>query len=98
MMKYTVLLGLLVTVGCSGGPNDPQTGTEQQEAKKCVETQLCVIGYVWSQKACACIPDKKPDHVTCGTKTCGAGEYCCNASCGICAPEGYACIQIACGQ
>jgi hypothetical protein len=32
----------------------------------------------------------------CGTNTCAAGEYCCNSSCGICAPMGAACIQIAC--
>jgi hypothetical protein len=32
----------------------------------------------------------------CGTNTCAAGEYCCNASCGLCAPMGAACIQIAC--
>ena len=35
---------------------------------------------------------------TCGPKTCPAGEYCCNSSCGICAPKGAACIQIACDQ
>jgi hypothetical protein len=33
---------------------------------------------------------------TCGPKTCTSGEYCCNSSCGICAPKGAACIQIAC--
>ena len=32
----------------------------------------------------------------CGSNKCGAGQYCCNASCGICAPMGAACIQIAC--
>ncbi len=32
----------------------------------------------------------------CGDKRCGATTYCCNASCGICAPLGGACIQIAC--
>ena len=32
----------------------------------------------------------------CGTAVCGAGTYCCNASCNMCAPEGVACIQIAC--
>jgi len=33
----------------------------------------------------------------CGkTAVCGAGTFCCNASCGICAPEGGFCIQIAC--
>lgn len=34
--------------------------------------------------------------VVCGDVTCQTGEYCCNASCSICAPLGGACIQIAC--
>jgi hypothetical protein len=32
----------------------------------------------------------------CGTATCAAGTYCCNASCGTCLPPGMACTQIAC--
>jgi len=34
--------------------------------------------------------------VKCGPNTCGVGKYCCNSSCGLCAPMGAACIQIAC--
>jgi len=34
--------------------------------------------------------------VACGANTCGAGQVCCNASCGICTDPGMACIQIAC--
>lgn len=34
--------------------------------------------------------------IRCGSNVCGAGLYCCNASCGMCAPMGAACIQIAC--
>ncbi len=34
--------------------------------------------------------------ISCGTKVCGTGQYCCNASCSMCAPMGAACIQIAC--
>jgi hypothetical protein len=34
----------------------------------------------------------------CGTAVCGAGTYCCNASCSMCVPEGNFCIQIACDQ
>ncbi len=34
--------------------------------------------------------------VACGTATCGAGQFCCNASCNLCAPAGVGCIQIAC--
>lgn len=34
----------------------------------------------------------------CGDSVCGAGMYCCNSSCGICAPDGGYCIQMACGE
>ncbi len=34
----------------------------------------------------------------CGSNVCGKGSYCCNASCGICAPLNFSCIQIACNQ
>ena len=34
--------------------------------------------------------------IACGKNTCAAGQYCCNASCGMCAPMGAACIQTAC--
>jgi hypothetical protein len=38
----------------------------------------------------------------CGTpgtpffRVCPPGQTCCNASCGICTPEGVGCVQIAC--
>jgi hypothetical protein len=34
--------------------------------------------------------------VICGPNACGPGEYCCNSSCGICAPNGADCPAIAC--
>ncbi|MBI2377918.1 MAG: hypothetical protein HYV07_28200 [Deltaproteobacteria bacterium] len=34
--------------------------------------------------------------LACGNTTCGAGEYCCNPSCGLCAPEGGVCTQQVC--
>jgi hypothetical protein len=59
----------------------------------CPRTGICPLGSRWdpSPKVCACVPG-----ATCGGNTCGAGQFCCNASCGICAPIGGACIQIAC--
>ena len=36
--------------------------------------------------------------VTCGTASCAEGEYCCNESCGICAPVGGVCTQQICGK
>jgi hypothetical protein len=32
----------------------------------------------------------------CGPESCGGGDVCCNASCGICSAPGEVCIQIAC--
>jgi hypothetical protein len=41
-------------------------------------------------------PSPAEEGEPCGQNSCGAGSYCCNASCGMCAPEGAACIQVAC--
>ena len=61
----------------------------------CIENVLCVLGshFDSSPQVCACVPDQP---ATCGGVTCPAGQLCCNASCGICAPPGGVCIQIAC--
>ena len=32
------------------------------------------------------------------SKVCGSGEFCCNPSCGICAPIGGSCTQQFCGK
>jgi hypothetical protein len=50
----------------------------------CMEGEHCESG--WS-----CQPD-----IQCGDNVCGAGEYCCNASCGICAKTGKHCSQQQC--
>ena len=34
----------------------------------------------------------------CGTNVCGTGEYCCNESCSICAPDGDFCIMLDCSD
>lgn len=39
-------------------------------------------------------PDDKG--TPCGSNVCGAGQFCCNLSCGICAPTGGACTQQFC--
>lgn len=46
--------------------------------------------------AMARVRGDEPTIAACGPKTCGEGEYCCNESCGICAPVGGACTQQAC--
>ncbi len=32
----------------------------------------------------------------CGPNVCGAGQYCCNASCGLCASMGGGCLTVQC--
>jgi hypothetical protein len=41
-------------------------------------------------------PYTEPTGSSCGQNQCGPGEYCCNQSCGICAPVGGFCIQSVC--
>lgn len=65
-------------------------GTRCQIVAKCLE------GYHWDETACNCLPDGGGQ--PCGTSTCGAGQYCCNESCGICAPIGGGCIELYCGD
>ena len=55
---------------------------------KCTPNQIC--------PKIACRIECPPGRSTCGENVCGKGEYCCNASCGICAPEGGGCIQLYC--
>lgn len=63
---------------------------------RCTTLALCVEGYHWDEQSCTCLPDG--GGVPCGNKVCGPGTFCCNASCGICAPLGGFCIQIACAE
>lgn len=63
---------------------------------RCALTGSCPPGNHWddSPSVCACAPDEPS--TPCGSDTCGADEFCCNASCGTCAPIGGACIQVFC--
>jgi hypothetical protein len=58
--------------------------------------KLCAQGLVWNgdPAVCACAPPASG--ATCGKNTCAAGQFCCNPSCGICAPAGGVCTQMAC--
>lgn len=47
---------------------------------------------------CGCLRSNPagPGRERCGDNVCGPGTYCCNESCGICAPLGGACTQEFC--
>ena len=61
---------------------------------RCNSLALCVEGYHWDETACACLPDGGGQK--CGKSHCGAGQVCCNDSCGICTEPGGFCIQLFC--
>ncbi len=42
------------------------------------------------------LPIGTPVGEACGNTVCAVGDFCCNESCGICAPPGGSCIEIAC--
>ncbi|HSN99530.1 MAG TPA: hypothetical protein VLS89_14640 [Candidatus Nanopelagicales bacterium] len=47
---------------------------------------------------CGCGCQTAPAGEVCGRSVCGPDQYCCNESCGICAPKGGFCTQQFCGD
>lgn len=57
----------------------------------------CDRGEVPFFDACGCgCESSGSDGIPCGDDACRQGEFCCNPSCGICAPLGGSCILIDC--
>lgn len=108
-MGWWIRTGVLISsaafgaVACSAATEGPAPAGEVPGTRVSLEAlaggchvncPACPPGKVCSMQACTleCPPDKKP----CGNGVCGAGEYCCNESCGICAPEGGFCTEQYC--
>jgi hypothetical protein len=87
---------------CNDDPRDdcdPQNGgADCSGLCSCAAEGRCADGQVWnaSPKVCACESVKTAAGGDCGGNTCKDGEYCCNPSCGICAPMDGFCTQQAC--
>lgn len=95
-----------IEVQCVQPPCDPVATCVADDAcenVKCEAGKACQLLY----PPCAQPPDggvnpncvPQPvcvSAVPCGNTFCTGGQQCCNASCGICADLGMACIQIAC--
>lgn len=71
---------------CASEPCEAGTHCEAKQAP-CTKAKCPPIA--------ECVPDT--DGTKCGKNTCGPNTFCCNSSCGICAPEGGGCIQQFCG-
>jgi hypothetical protein len=77
--------------------NDPNKQYVARSTAECSTIRfICVEGtqYFSDQCGCGC----ETASVPCGPSTCGAGQVCCNESCGICTEPGGFCTQQYCGN
>ncbi len=86
--------GLLALVGVA----DAGAASKRSCAKAC--KQRFRPGRARGQCISACARGNgggNGESTPCGSNVCGAGEFCCNESCGICAPIGGGCTEQFCG-
>jgi hypothetical protein len=74
-------------------PGRTYVGTSVEECS--VIRFYCEPGSTYFANDCGCGCEQAPGE-TCGAVTCGAGQVCCNASCGICTEPGGFCTQQFC--
>lgn len=68
------------------------------DAASCAAVRFfCADGMTPFFDECGCGCEVAPGEA-CGSNVCGEGEYCCNESCGQCAPVGGFCTQQYCGS
>lgn len=86
-----------------GGACDrPERKYVAKSVDKCAAIRyFCEKDYVAFHDDCGCGCEPAPGKPSvqgepCKDKVCAQGEFCCNASCGICAPKGGACTQQMC--
>ena len=76
---------------------DPSKSYVSRDPEQCAAMSfLCAESMpFFDDCGCGC---QVAEGVSCGEATCGAGEECCNPSCGICVEPGGACTQQLCGE
>lgn len=94
-----------VVAGALGLLRGGRARAQGEDASACAAV-LCLYGTkcceVCGQGTCVAIGRPCPvgdcGGESCGDAVCGAGEFCCNESCSICAPVGGVCTQQFCGD
>lgn len=89
------LFSMLSLAACAATPADVAAGEADLRGGCQWVCPKCHRGEVCPKIACR-LECHANDPASCGDRRCGTGEYCCNPSCGICAPMGAMCIQLAC--
>jgi hypothetical protein len=84
----------LVQVQCVRAPCPPQPTCVPKEPQVC--NLACKVGTHCMLTANGPKCESDDSGMSCGKKMCGAGQVCCNASCGICSSPNGACAAIAC--
>jgi hypothetical protein len=95
--------GSPVSGAINGEPPPVDETTTTCANVRCMAGTHCEMVQVTCVRApCNPVPECKPDAtptaggVACGKNTCGPGQTCCNASCGICTDPGMGCIKMFC--
>jgi hypothetical protein len=87
--RRMLTLALAGIVGSAVAPARVHAGVCRPAGKHCRRGGGCCPG-------AGCVAGWCRPQEACGPASCGAGTYCCNASCGICAPVGEGCTQELC--
>jgi hypothetical protein len=103
-MKLGISTALLVLLGtaCAAVPSSPGEGAQGSADAMKRERPQASAGVDVSMLPASLRPDfggaeLEPGGRPCGASLCNEDHYCCNESCGICAPRGGACLQRQCG-
>jgi hypothetical protein len=104
-MRSSILAfaSLLFVLACSAAPTDGGASDEFDDIDEALKggchyiCPKCKPGEICPKIACFLDCHGQGGTTSCGANVCQQGEYCCNESCGICAPEGGGCIQQFCG-
>jgi hypothetical protein len=95
--------GLCIVANVDDGGDEPQCDDAQRKYVSHDGAQCATLSFhcdpdeivFFDDCGCGCEPRGiKP----CGLLMCNASQYCCNPSCGICAPLGGSCIQTVCND
>jgi hypothetical protein len=103
-MKLGMSIALLVLLGtaCGVGPDPADTTSASVSAQAVTSAEMSGGG--GSGPTPGASPDRdahptpgEPTGKPCGPSRCADGQFCCNESCGLCAPRGGICLQRQCG-
>jgi hypothetical protein len=100
-MKLGISTALLVLLGtaCAAVPDSPGEGAQGSAGARMRESPQGSEGVAVAAPVLQRPESRRAelDGRSCGAHLCPEDHYCCNESCGICAPRGGVCIQRQCG-